>query len=69
MEHGVVRVEDSGRVGELGRVPVVMGGENSRLGLRVHPDDESLDRLIGGKRQDQMRKTVEKDREEKKQYW
>ena len=49
MEDGVVRVEDPGRVGELGRVPVVMGGENRRLGLRVHSDDEGLDRLIGGK--------------------
>lgn len=46
MENGVVHVENSEWIGELGGVPVVVGGENGRLGVRIHSEDVGLDRLI-----------------------
>ena len=47
MENGVVCVEDPGRVGELGCVPVEMGGENGGLSIIVNSEDVSLVCLVG----------------------
>lgn len=48
MKDGVVYMENLRWVGELGGVPVVMGGENRGLRVAVNSENEGLDRLIGG---------------------
>ncbi|TKY67672.1 hypothetical protein E2542_SST10567 [Spatholobus suberectus] len=47
-ENGVVHVEDAGFLGELGGVPVVVGGEHGGLGLGIHAEDEGLGSFIRG---------------------
>lgn len=49
MENGVVEMEDAGWLGELSGVPVVVGGEDGRLGFMIDPEDERLRNLIPGK--------------------
>lgn len=46
MKNGVVYMEDLDWVGELGGVPVVVSGEDGRLGVAVDTEDEGFIRLI-----------------------
>lgn len=65
VENGVVCVEYLDWTSELGTVPVVVSGENGRLGLRVDTENESFHRLIGGKCLNLENGTGEKEEEEK----
>lgn len=47
MKNGVVNVEDSGRVGEFGCVPVEMGGEDRWFGIIVNSEDVCFVCLVG----------------------
>ncbi|KAJ1411682.1 hypothetical protein SESBI_20999 [Sesbania bispinosa] len=42
VENGVVEMEDTGWFGELRGVPVVVSGEDGRLGFRINPEDEGF---------------------------
>lgn len=50
VKNGVVYVEDGVLLGELGGVPVVVGGKHRWLGVRIHTEDESFGGLIGANR-------------------
>lgn len=47
MENGVVYMEDSGRVGEFGCVPVEVGGEDRGLCIIVDTEDICFVSLVG----------------------
>lgn len=49
MENCVINVKDASWFGKLGGVPVIVGGENRRLGFRINTKDEGLGRARSGK--------------------
>lgn len=69
MEDIVVNVKDSGRVGEFGGVPVVMGREDGGLGLRVDSEDEGFGRLRSGKTETLREEEEEDEEKEGRKKW
>lgn len=49
MEDSVINMKDAVGFGELRSVPVVVGGENGRLGFRIYSQDKGFRILISGK--------------------
>lgn len=66
MENGVVDVEDASGLGELGGVPVVVGGENGGLGLGIDAEDEGLGRVCRGKGRTLREEEEEEEEEEER---
>lgn len=53
VENSVINMKDVSGLSELGGVPVIMGGENRRFGVRMNPKDEGPGRVRS--RRDGMR--------------